>query len=130
MKLSEAMMLRDLLRKRDAGVTLNYHTSKERCGCAIGAGILAVGGVFGYEYHTLFPWLDETFVDVTRKAAVGNYWGAISRRFFDVMRGEITYEQLCDWVKTVEPSCGDCNRFDCTCKPAALPVEEMQFANK
>lgn len=40
-----------------------------------------------------------------------------------VCGGHITYEQLCDWVRSVEPDC-DCNRFNCTC--ATKKIEAQQ----
>jgi hypothetical protein len=36
----------------------------------------------------------------------------------------MTFEQLVDYVRSVEPSCGECNRFECTCVKSAAPAEE------
>lgn len=123
MKLSVAMMLGDSLRIRNEMTTLS-EGDRGYCGCAIGAGVLAVGGTHSVDYHTLFPWLLEPFFD-NGQGIMRNYWGAISRRFIQVMHGGMTYEQLADWVRSVEPECGECNKFVCTCaKPVSAAAEE------
>lgn len=128
MKLSEAMMLGDSLRIRDSAMFLR----DGGCGCAIGGALLATGCTFDFykqfksgkpKYiaplmRLWWPWVTDDLV-----------WD-ISGQFNEVCMGRLTFEKLVDYVASIEPSCGDCNRFDCTCKPAAVPVEEMKFANK
>lgn len=66
-------------------------------------------------YHAvsrLWPWLNE----FPGLAAKPNYGQKITRLFdTDVCLGRMTLEQLADYVRSVEPECGECNQFMCTC---------------
>lgn len=130
MKLSEAMMLGDSLRTRDASLFLSEMSGVCR-GCAIGGALLSVGvtcadknkgvdknkGYLEY-FQTLWPWISAPI------------YHSINALFVSVLNDTITFEQLVDCVVSVEPSCGECNCFTCTCKSAEIPVEEMQFVSK
>jgi hypothetical protein len=57
---------------------------------------------------TLVPWnLSEKYT-----------YGKIIMAMFDynVCKGEILLEQLIDYVRSVEPECGECGYFNCQCK--------------
>jgi hypothetical protein len=38
----------------------------------------------------------------------------------EVCKGTKTLEQLADHVRSIEPQCGECNMFKCSCSPASL----------
>lgn len=99
MRLSEAMMLGDSLRLRHGGHWLAVHGAG-LCGCAIGGALLAEGfqlgdrlvrGDYPDEIRTYWPWLtkDQTMT--------------ISRDFNKVVAGEMTFEQMVDYVRSIEP---------------------------
>lgn len=121
MKLSDAAVLGDSLRKRDPGVYITK-THNGHCGCAIGGAILAIGGNNVEDYPTLFPWL----LDRPSKRYWNSYANIISTKFYEVMYGTVTFEALIAYIKSVEPGCGTCNRFKCSCKPAEvlIPIEQ------
>jgi hypothetical protein len=55
-----------------------------------------------------WPWLNDS-----------GLLEAIWKRFDNqVVCGGMTLEALVDYVRSIEPDCGGCNRFDCTCKRA------------
>lgn len=121
MKLSEAMMLGDLMRKRVNHIYLSVHPDGA-CGCAIGGATLAMGRTGNEDHEALWPWLRE-------KGPHGRLWDYVigigaadgNPSFTEVMRGHITFEQLVDYVRSIEPACGECNRFECTCAPKEEP---------
>jgi hypothetical protein len=131
MRLSEAILLGDSLRKRYAYVFLREFNG-ETFGCALGGAGLAVG--FGvedpYAFRRIWPWTQKT-TDGTRLVTLEDEIGlGCGHPSFDgVCRGEATIEQLADWVRSIEPECGECNQFECTC-PKAEEVEEMEMAIK
>jgi hypothetical protein len=48
-----------------------------------------------------------------------------------VVAGKMTLEQLVDWVRSVEPSCGECCSFECGCEKTQARVaacKEAEFA--
>jgi hypothetical protein len=101
MKLSEAIMLGDSLKKSSNAVWL--HRGDGQCfGCAIGGALLAIGEGENYMKPSsgpmkdfivrLWPWVTLTFL------------GEVSHRYFAVLDGTETLDQLCHWVKTVEPA--------------------------
>lgn len=112
MKLSTAMMLGSTTCKMKWG---NIQT------CAIGAALNALGEPTKHRYERaieLWPWLDAPSPHDT------DHLMDIYTRFdTQVCRGRMTLEQLADYIKSVEPDCGDCNRFICTCA-AAEAIEE------
>jgi hypothetical protein len=119
MRLSEAALL---------GRTI---TNIQACNidrCFLGAALNAMGlpdsrslGRCHLRYlaaETLWPWI----------TCVGEggylYENNIIDKFDEsVSRNEMTYEQLVDWVRSVEPNC-DCGEFNCSC--AAEPVTETK----
>lgn len=112
MKLSTAMMLGSTTCKMKPGKISS---------CAIGAALNALGEPVKGRYgraEELWPWLST------------EYFGVITAKFdTEVCYGHMTLEQLVDYVRSVEPSCGECNRFNCSCvKSEALPVTESVTA--
>jgi hypothetical protein len=118
MKLSEAILLGDSLRKRDPRAFL-YEIDGEACGCALGGAELAVGvGVKDpYAFRRIWPWTQkQTDGSITLEDEIG--FGDVRSThpgFTDVYKGKATIEQLADYVRSVEPECGECNQFECTC---------------
>jgi hypothetical protein len=128
MKLSEAMMLGSATCQMVEG---NWNT------CALGAAATAAG-VRLYlddqwnddgdleslddrerEIVAMWPWIDnpttppEELRDPTWKEAIFN-------RFDDgVCKGGMTFEALVDYVRSIEPECNECNRFECSCQKAS-----------
>ena len=131
MKLSEAMMLGDSLRRRDPRI---YLGGSEGCryGCAIGGAVLATGYETEQSAGELaverWPWLNEERPN--RCSTYAAYIGCDSKAGFTaVIEGKITFEQLVDYVRSIEPECGECNRFQCTCvKAEAVPEVEYREA--
>jgi hypothetical protein len=120
MKLSQAMMLGDSLRTRSWLEFIGENSDGSKCGCAIGGAYIAMGETKVDIYTCkLFPWLIEPSTissQITWRGVIGcGSWDDIPS-FRSVMMGQYTFEQLVDYVASVEPSCGDCNRFDCACE--------------
>lgn len=100
MKLSDAMVLGDSLRDRQWSIWLSANKS---CGCAIGGAILAIGK--GDEFLASYLSL------ILSNEPIFRYWpwleyeglNQISARFRKVCRGEMTFEQLVDYVRSIEP---------------------------
>jgi hypothetical protein len=122
MKLSEAMMLGSVTCKMEQG---NLDS------CAFGSALNAIGckeeGMARWvSIAKAWPWttVEDTHCLMTNLACT------IYEKFdLKVCCGEMTLEQLADYVKTIEPSCGECNRFDCPCvKAEAAPVAELVTA--
>jgi len=119
MKLSDAMVLGTTTCKMKAG-DINS--------CAIGAACNAVGmkeqgdwrGVDGFsryrESRLVWPWLNSP--------SPSRYGDAMRNIYLlfdlEVCEGTMTFEELIQYVRSVEPSCGDCNEFECSCKTEAL----------
>lgn len=113
MKLSEAMMLGSATMKMERG---------EIQSCAIGAAANALG-LIAYDgtrarlvaiFHT-WPWLSTN-------GWVSHDCSRIITLFdHQVCDGEMTFEQLVDYVRSIEPECGECNRFECTCQKQETP---------
>jgi hypothetical protein len=58
---------------------------------------------------------------------LGSPWhpwhGRITRRFDEeVCAGRMTFEQLVDYMASIEPECGECNKFVCSCVKAEESV--------
>lgn len=66
-----------------------------------------------------FPWLYST-------GNKGKNWMKILYTLFDdaVTKGSMTFEQLVDYVHSVEPDCETCCKFECSC-PVEEPVRKM-----
>lgn len=123
MKLSEAINLGAVTVKMDA---CNMNS------CAFGAALNAVGvpqeEIPCKRYTPLienWPWLGVGY----RSARLNDLAVTIYSMFdSEVCKGKKTLEQLVDYVASIEPSCGYCNRFDCTCakaETADAPVEVL-----
>ncbi len=74
------------------------------------------------EMLKMWPWLNAAvpWVQTAQQHDGGRKsvacWNLVAGRFdMVVCRGEQTLEQLVDTVVSMEPECGDCNRFRCTC---------------
>lgn len=68
--------------------------------------------------YMLWPWTEE------RSSTRPGTWSYEVWNRFDnwVSYGQMTIEQLADYIRSVEPECGTCNRFQCTCQPILEPV--------
>jgi hypothetical protein len=117
MRLSEAMMLGAATCKMEA-----YDIDT----CALGSALNAVGvpqrswdpldSIFRYrQVESRWPWVYSSPVGLTQIVDL-----------FDrkVCSGEMTFEQLVDYVRSIEPDCGNCNRFDCTCTKTKAETTE------
>lgn len=95
MRLSEAILLGDSLKKPDG----MWYKALHGCGCAIAGARLAAGHsdrepfvpLNSPQFVAEWPW-------VTQEQLY-----AISRKYFRVERGEMTIEQLADYVHSIEP---------------------------
>jgi hypothetical protein len=120
MRLSEAILLGDSLRDRNWDVFLDTTTTPP-CGCALGGAQLAMGRTDIQGYRDLWPWvhdkaaMESEFRDLLYEDHIGVVDAAGHPNFFDVVKGSCTIEQLADYVRSIEPSCGECNQFTCTC---------------
>lgn len=136
MKLSEAILMGDSLRTRDYNAFLFRKRGGKYCGCAIGGACLALGHTeAGNETRlALWPWLSKPSPNMP-EGAFRNFEADIGFNptvgFKAVCKGKATIEQLADYVASVEPACGECNRFDCTCSvPVETSVEERELIAK
>lgn len=122
MKLSEAIILGDSLRERRWSSFLFRRPDGTFCGCAIGGAALACGQTEMYGYRKLFPWLLEKSGRGGMKwaDAIGTGDGGDHPDFSLVVEGRYSIEQLADYVRSIEPDCGECNQFECSC-PKAVP---------
>lgn len=110
MRLSEAMMLGSTTCKMVPG---DWDSCALGCaGNAIGLPSMRKTGMRIHHIVEAWPWLQR------------NRSGGIIADKFDnqVCRGLMTLEQLVDWVRFVEPKCGDCNRYECTCAAPSVRV--------
>lgn len=100
MKLSEAIILGDSLKRPDPTVWLSQDGS---CGCAFGGAVLAagVGGAFYNECRLphesqavlkLWPWLTH------------EHTSTISELYRQVCDGTCTLEHISEYVKSIEPA--------------------------
>jgi hypothetical protein len=117
MRLSEAMMLGSTMCKLEP-CNLNS--------CAFGSAMNALGipqTKPEYLRYTnlmeMWPWLDNTPNERWREL---NHLGRdIYAKFdYEVCNGYMTLEALADYVRSIEPECGDCCKFECTCKSDAV----------
>lgn len=71
-----------------------------------------------FALYVMWPWLSEPVEPTSRV----DWCDAVWTRFDNcVIRDRsMTIEQLADYVKSVEPECGECNRFKCTCNTMTL----------
>lgn len=122
-KLSVAIMLGDTLRIRDENCFLKRNDNDEWCGCAIGGAALAMGNTNVQAYFLLWPWLREPSKPMPDKdwaTYIGCYGGMLAEYpgigFLSVMRGKHSFEELVDYIRSVEPECGECCEFQCKCE--------------
>lgn len=113
MKLSEAMML---------GSTTCKMIPGDINSCALGCAGNAIGiknfdrGQAGRLDLIIrrWPWLEE-----------GDWRGHFYQKIYQlfdsrVCFGSMTLEKLADYVRSIEPDCGECNQFECTCKKESV----------
>lgn len=122
MKLSTAMMLGSTTCKMLPG---NMNS------CAFGAALNALGVPQeepSYMRYTPlrkhWPWLteDESRLSEPAKEIYGRF-------DFNVCQGLMTLEQLVDYVRSIEPACGECNSFSCTCVTSETAEEAVQVVH-
>lgn len=109
MKLSEAMML---------GSTTCKMIPKDWDSCALGAAANAIGipHYVGVDYFNRIADIVKEWSWILEFSSEGQYLTFIFHKFDDeVCGGKMTFEELVDYVISVEPKCGECNSFACTC---------------
>ncbi len=129
MRLSEAMMLGSATCKMVQG---DWNS------CALGC----AGNAVGIQHASGRLGEDDIDIDgdlVTRFTLLANVWPWIRTANFaaeiyikfddEVCIGKLTFEQLVDYVRSIEPDC-DCNRFNCDCAKAEQAVADMELASK
>lgn len=124
MKLSEAMML---------GSGKCKMIPKELDTCALGVALWAIGmptkehGISLYSnVRKAWPWLN-----LLANGSVWDFMETVYERFDgEVCSGKLSYEQFVDWVRSIEPDCGECNQFVCICQKEAptSPSSERQLS--
>jgi hypothetical protein len=120
MKLSEAMMLGSVTCKMIPG---DWNSCALGCaGNAIGIpkSVMLDGLGRAEAIRAYWPWLAKTSQPYVP-------WSEEIWQRFDkgVCEGEMTMEQLADYVRSVEPSCGECNVFQCSCPKTAAVTEHQ-----
>jgi hypothetical protein len=126
-KLSTMMMLGAGLVEQNPDTYLRKDEG-QWCGCAIGMACLAAGESSAANRHIIFPWLNSSPSD-----NYSSFESIISQKFREAYRqahvdnkSAASLEGLADWIRSVEPACGECNSFKCVCIPVA--VEETVAA--
>ena len=128
MKLSEAMVLGDVLRERNPSVWIAGDGS---CGCALGGAALATG----HSEKELITWIMARNCETTEWFQFLWPWLStdnvrdISKMFSDVCRAQMTFEQLVDYVRSIEPECGTCCKFSCDC-PKEIAEEPVPISER
>lgn len=70
--------------------------------------------------YYIWPWLEGTI-------GLRTWSYEIWHRFDNhVSEGLMTIEQLADYVRSVEPECGECNSFQCVCPAKILRCQEVE----
>ena len=134
MYLSDAAVLGDSMRKRNPCIYLEKdNIAGQHCGCLLGGAILAEGLGVGIDDNRMraesrWPWLrDNSIEPVWFVAGNGHkYEYIVTIGFFRVCDGNLTFEQLIQWIRSVEPECAECCRFDCSCGQLKQAVQEAQ----
>lgn len=104
MRLSELILLGDLLRRRDPIRYLEEENCGQgHCGCALGGALLASGYDDPRMLYKVWPWLADENPANRAKGFTWTHDLEISHQFFDVCRGAQTIEQLADYIRSIEP---------------------------
>lgn len=126
MHMSDAVIMGHSLKRSDPNTFL-YKDGGRFCGCALGGALLAVSDqatwveltqpdlAFAVPFQAKFPWFDWT------------YEPDISEMYRHVAGGTVTIEQLADCIRQIEPACGECNQFECTCTCTSVTDEELLY---
>lgn len=102
-RLSEMILLGDSLRTRKGWHFLNQESDGSYCGCALGGAALAIGKQEYSMTNPPWPWLlNEAPGGGLLCGEPLTYQDTISLKFFSVCCGDITIEQLVDYVRSVE----------------------------
>lgn len=106
MRLSEAIMLGDMLKKPDGGRWLGRDGDRY-CGCALGGAALAAG--FGEQHLAAIGDLVSYIPFENRVHAAWPWINAVQRMrigqmYMQVAAGKIAIEQLVDYVRSIEPA--------------------------
>lgn len=139
MRASVAINLGDTLKRRDSTLYLTRGgTSMCPQGCALGGIPLALG-MEGISYGDfiantwprvleVYPWMAEWKNPKWQVHDEYDFEHTISYKFSHIDIGSGTFEELVDWVRSIEPDC-DCNRYNCNCSAKAeSPKEDMAYA--
>ena len=115
MKLSEAILLGDSLKKPDSG---NWLSPDGSCGCAIGGALLATGYT-GQEFHRVLEavlkasgGMFKGWQEIAELEAIRSRWPwltgealcEISHFYIAVEEGRMTIEELADGIRGLEPA--------------------------
>ena len=115
MKLSEAGVLGDCLKINDINVTLSFEQARY-CGCWLGGALLADGYKRSYggaqAVNERWPWFTLA------------HWIAVSK----LHQAGKSVEAIADYVRSIEPECGDCNEYKCICNKV-IKKEENIYVN-
>lgn len=143
-RLSDAMLMGDGLRSRNALQYLtimldeNNDPTGRYCGCALGGAVMAMGSLKEEDRNLMWPWirnkvdlstvpfLSESYLD--GQPHEGNYDNAISFIFMKVTRGLVSFEQLVDWVRRVEPEPASEQDLDVEIPLTIVQIEAAQDA--
>jgi hypothetical protein len=106
-------------------------TPRDIDSCALGAAANACGiERFDGTYKRIdaiikdWPWLG---FKSGHNRYFSKYLNDIVTKFdYQVCEGKMTLEQLVDYVRYIEPECGECNEFECKCVNQPQEVEECQ----
>lgn len=110
MKLSDAMMLGRPLMESLTNRLYFVRTPNGCVGCALGCGLAAVGAKNWKEMYSRWAWLTTPLPtnlhhprtrDLFARAVEPEH--AITHLFGLHLRGEISFEEIADWVRSVEP---------------------------
>jgi hypothetical protein len=123
MKMSEAMML---------GSTTMKMVRFDLRSCALGAAANAVGiptpahsrdGLRGLLIAEKWPWITDRYTKWNPWSTYGSHIAQVFNA--QVCGGHLSFEVLVDHVRSIEPECGECNRFECTCVRVQEDAEEF-----
>jgi len=108
--------------------------------CALGAACNALGA---HEHTTClrnhpnnryeflykhWPWVDTPGYKTLSGRSCEAFIAIYTRFDSYVVKGSMTLEQLVDYVRSIEPECGECNEFSCKCvqKMDETPTLQLQ----
>lgn len=121
MHMSEAGILGEALKLSRPSTFMDKFSNREEttryCGCFLGGALMATSDQntwdaiadmnvveFATALQEKFPWFNWH-----------QYEDKISSWYYQVCDKTMTVEQLADEIRKIEPECGECNQYACTC---------------